>query len=214
MKSVVNEGTAERLRYTYGLKNDIAGKTGTTQSQSDGWFMGYTPNLVVGAWVGGITPAVRFRDIDLGQGANMALPICGIFLKKLYATPQYAAMKNAKFPEPAKWIIDSMECDHKSYTEEEIAEFRASEARDSVVELQPGQIFPDEKSEIIQNENHDLKDNQGKNDGKSGGKNDGRNSDGILPTVKPEVKTGVKQTPPKLLPPSKNSGVQNPQKNQ
>ena len=215
MKSVVNEGTAERLRYTYGLKNDIAGKTGTTQSQSDGWFMGYTPNLVVGAWVGGITPAVRFRDIDLGQGANMALPICGIFLKKLYDTPQYAAMKNAKFPEPAKWIIDSMECDHKTYSADEIAEFEAVKMHDTLSELQPGQIFPDEKSEINQSENHDLKENPGKNDGKSrGGNNDLRNSDGILPTVKPEVKTGVKQTPPKLLPPSKNSGVQNPQKNQ
>ena len=215
MKSVVNEGTAERLRYTYGLKNDIAGKTGTTQSQSDGWFMGYTPNLVVGAWVGGITPAVRFRDINLGQGANMALPICGIFLKKLYNTPQYAAMKNAKFPEPAKWIIDSMECDHKTYSADEIAEFEAVKMQDTLSELQPGQIFPDEKSEINQSENHDLKENPGKNDGKSrGGNNDLRNSDGILPTVKPEVKTGVKQAPPKLLLPSKNSGVQNPQKNQ
>ncbi len=120
MKSVVNDGTAGRIRYKYDLNNDIAGKTGTTQNHSDGWFMCYTPNLVCGAWVGGITPAVRFRDMSLGQGAYMALPVCAIFLQKLYKNPLYAALKNEKFPEPAKWVKDSMNCDPKIFSQDEI----------------------------------------------------------------------------------------------
>ena len=70
------------FRYQYGLYNDIAGKTGTTQSHADGWFVGFTPNLVAGAWVGGESPKTRFRSLSLGQGANTALPIWGLFMQK------------------------------------------------------------------------------------------------------------------------------------
>jgi penicillin-binding protein 1A len=121
MRSVVDDGTASRLKYKYGINTDIAGKTGTTQSHADGWFVGYTPNLVFGAWVGGESPAVHFRDLKLGQGANTALPICGLFLQKLYADPIYQALKQEKFAQPAAWVVDSMACDHKSYSEWEIA---------------------------------------------------------------------------------------------
>ena len=120
MQSVVNDGTAGRLRYKYEINNDIAGKTGTTQNHSDGWFMCYTPNLVCGAWVGGITPAVRFRDMSYGQGAYMALPVCALFLQKLYKDPSYTALKNEKFPEPSKWVKDSMNCELKIYSEDEL----------------------------------------------------------------------------------------------
>jgi penicillin-binding protein 1A len=82
LKGVVNEGTASRLRGTYGVSGEIAGKTGTTQSQTDGWFIGYTPGLVAGAWVGAENPAVHFSSIVYGQGASTALPIWAYFMKK------------------------------------------------------------------------------------------------------------------------------------
>ena len=75
LEAVVNGGTGSRLRHTYGFKNQIGGKTGTTQNHSDGWFMGVTPNLVTGVWTGCEDRAAHFRSIHLGQGANMALPV-------------------------------------------------------------------------------------------------------------------------------------------
>lgn len=85
MKGVVESGTSVRLRYKYGLTNPIAGKTGTTQNNSDGWFIGLTPELVTGVWVGGEDRSIHFRTITLGQGAHMALPIWAIYMKKVYA---------------------------------------------------------------------------------------------------------------------------------
>lgn len=85
MKGVVEGGTATRLRGKYGLTMPIAGKTGTTQNNSDGWFMGLTPELVTGVWVGAEDRAAHFRSTALGQGANTALPIWGIFMKKVYS---------------------------------------------------------------------------------------------------------------------------------
>jgi len=85
LKNVVEEGTGIRLRYKYELKNPIAGKTGTTQNQSDGWFMGVTPKLVSGAWVGGEDRSIHFNSITYGQGANMALPIWALYMKKVYS---------------------------------------------------------------------------------------------------------------------------------
>jgi membrane carboxypeptidase/penicillin-binding protein len=143
MRSVVDDGTASRLKYKYGINSDIAGKTGTTQSHADGWFVGYTPNLVFGAWVGGESPAVHFRDLKLGQGANTALPICGLFLQKLYADPIYQALKQEKFAQPAAWVVDSMACDHKSYSEWEIAtmdslrQLDSTNRADSILVTQP-----------------------------------------------------------------------------
>ena len=84
MKGVVESGTGARLRGTYGFTNPIAGKTGTTQSNSDGWFMGLTPDLVTGVWVGGDDRTIRFRNTSLGQGANMALPIWAYYMKAVY----------------------------------------------------------------------------------------------------------------------------------
>lgn len=78
-------GTGVRLRYKYGFKNEIGGKTGTTQNQSDGWFMGITPNLVTGVWTGCDDRSVHFRDIAYGQGANMALPIFAEYMQRVYA---------------------------------------------------------------------------------------------------------------------------------
>ena len=79
------DGTAHRIRFKYGLTNQIGGKTGTTQNHKDGWFMGITPDLVAGAWVGCADERVHFKGIGNGQGAAMALPIWAKFFKKIYA---------------------------------------------------------------------------------------------------------------------------------
>ncbi|TDB63360.1 penicillin-binding protein 1A [Arundinibacter roseus] len=80
MQAVVNEGSAASLRSGFGLTLDIAGKTGTTQNQTDGWFIGIVPGLVTGVWVGGESPLVRFRTLELGQGARTALPVWGEYM--------------------------------------------------------------------------------------------------------------------------------------
>ena len=98
LESVVDSGTARRLRYLYKVTGGLAGKTGTTQDQTDGWFLGYTPELAFGAWVGAEQPAVRWNSLTLGQGANTALPIAGRFLNLLYADPAYRAYRSQYFP--------------------------------------------------------------------------------------------------------------------
>jgi len=80
----VRRGTGVRLRYRYQFENEIAGKTGTTQNQSDGWFMGITPDLVTGVWTGCEDRSVHFRDIQNGQGANTALPVFAEYMKGIY----------------------------------------------------------------------------------------------------------------------------------
>lgn len=98
MKAVVEEGSARRLRTQYGLQMDIAGKTGTTQNHSDGWFLGIIPGLVTGVWVGGENPSIRFRTLELGQGANTALPIWADFIST-FANSQFGYNHlNSRFP--------------------------------------------------------------------------------------------------------------------
>jgi penicillin-binding protein 1A len=109
MKGVVESGTGSRLRGTYGLTNPIAGKTGTTQSNSDGWFMGLTPDLVTGVWVGGDDRTIRFRTTALGQGANMALPIWALYMKKIYSDTQLQLTKG-DFEKPEGLSEDYFNC--------------------------------------------------------------------------------------------------------
>jgi len=111
LQSVVDSGTGRRLRYHYNLQQDFAGKTGTTQNQSDGWFIGYTPDLVAGAWTGGQSRIIHFRDISLGQGANMALPIFGEFFSNLYADNNFEDLATAKFNEPTVENYFALDCD-------------------------------------------------------------------------------------------------------
>ncbi len=110
LQKVVDEGTGRRLRWKYGLDNQIAGKTGTTQSHADGWFMGFTPNIVAGAWVGADDPKVHFRDISLGQGANTALPIWGEFMQRVYKDPEYEAMALDTFADPEYVFYADLDC--------------------------------------------------------------------------------------------------------
>ena len=113
LKAAVDRGTARRLRFRYGFKDDIAGKTGTSQNQSDGWFLGFNPELVAGVWVGAESPGVRFRSLELGQGANMALPIYALFLKKLHNDPDYRYITKARFPKPSPEVIDALNCPNR-----------------------------------------------------------------------------------------------------
>ncbi len=110
MKSVVNQGTGSRLRRVYGLNNELAGKTGTTQSNTDGWFMGVSPRLVVGTWVGNDEPAIRWRSTRLGQGANTALPIFGKFMQKMNRTPEFGLITKAQFPALTSYEVKAMNC--------------------------------------------------------------------------------------------------------
>ncbi len=110
MKGVVESGTSIRLRYKYGFRNPVAGKTGTTQNQSDGWFMGIVPDLTTGIWVGAEDRSVHFRTITLGQGANMALPIWALYMKKVYADPSLGIGKG-DFKKPLKDISIEFDCE-------------------------------------------------------------------------------------------------------
>lgn len=97
LRSVVNKGTAGRLRWKYKVTNDMAGKTGTTQSFADGWFVGISPKLAAGAWVGADDPGIRFRSSSLGEGASTALPIYALFWQQVNKDTAYAAVTKAKF---------------------------------------------------------------------------------------------------------------------
>ncbi|OFX79931.1 MAG: hypothetical protein A2X12_04020 [Bacteroidetes bacterium GWE2_29_8] len=110
MKGVVEGGTSVRLRYKYKLTNPIAGKTGTTQNNSDGWFIGLTPEISGGAWVGCDDRSVHFRSITLGQGANTALPIWGLFMQKVYEDKSLNIEKDIDFQRPASKISVELDC--------------------------------------------------------------------------------------------------------
>ena len=116
MKGVVDHGTGLRLRFRHGLTAPIAGKTGTTQNNSDGWFMGITPDLVSGVWVGCEDRSAHFRSTDLGQGASMALPIWGIYMKKVYDDKSLKISQD-DFEKP-EGLDNSIELDCSKYNED------------------------------------------------------------------------------------------------
>ncbi len=110
MQGVVNMGTANRIRRLYVPEGELAGKTGTTNDQSDGWFIGYTPKLTAGVWVGAEDRQVHFAGMALGQGANTALPIWGIFMKKVIDDGTLGVTKYDTFEVPHGFNID-LNCD-------------------------------------------------------------------------------------------------------
>ncbi len=110
MQGVVESGTGIRLKYKYGFRNEIAGKTGTTQNNSDGWFMGIVPQLTTGVWVGCEDRSAHFRTITLGQGANMALPIWALFMQKVYDDPDLGITKDP-FPLPSRPLKVETDCE-------------------------------------------------------------------------------------------------------
>ena len=131
LEGVTQSGSGIRLRsrwgsypdnvatgYPYQFTNPIAGKTGTTQNQSDGWFMGIVPNLATGVWVGGEDRATHFAGITFGQGATMALPIWGLYYKKLYADPKLNVSMEA-FDKPENLSIE-IDCSKSNDTEQNL----------------------------------------------------------------------------------------------
>ena len=111
MKATINTGTAARIRSTYGLKNDIAGKTGTTQNNKDAWFVALTPNLIHISWVGLDNHEIGFKNTSLGQGASAALPLFALFYQKLNAEATFNQITKAKFPTPSTSVLDALDCD-------------------------------------------------------------------------------------------------------
>jgi penicillin-binding protein 1A len=110
LKRTINEGTGSRLRTQYGIEGDIAGKTGTTQSNADGWFIAVMPDLVVGAWVGADDPRVHFRSTALGQGASTALPIVGKMLRQVQRDAEVKHFLSNHFPPLSASMQRSLSC--------------------------------------------------------------------------------------------------------
>lgn len=111
LKRVVNEGTAAGLRSRFGVQNEVAGKTGTTQFNTDGWFMAITPKLIIGSWVGADDPRIRFRSTALGQGARTALPITGDFLRAANQDGSLSEITQARFSALPNSLERQIDCD-------------------------------------------------------------------------------------------------------
>ena len=103
LRAVIDEGTGGRIRRVYNIEAPVGGKTGTTQNNSDGWFMGFTPSLVTGCWVGGEERDIHFDRMSDGQGASMALPIWGLYMNKLYADKNLPYSQEETFDIPIGW---------------------------------------------------------------------------------------------------------------
>ena len=121
MRGVVDAGSGGRLRWSPdygGFKGQIAGKTGTTQNHSDGWFIGVTPQLVSGAWTGAELRSIHFEDLQSGQGARMALPIWGYYMRKVYADRSLPYRDQVDFERPANFSVN-INCDDPESIEQE-----------------------------------------------------------------------------------------------
>lgn len=110
MQGVVNEGTAGRIRWKYNIQGPVAGKTGTTNDQADGWFIGYVPNLTAGVWVGAEDRQVHFESLALGSGSNMSLPIWGMFMQKVMADSTLNITPEDTFLSPPGLVLN-LNCD-------------------------------------------------------------------------------------------------------
>jgi penicillin-binding protein 1A len=140
LKRSVNEGTAAGLRSRFALTNDIAGKTGTTQSNTDGWFVAMTPELVIGAWVGADDPRVRFNSTSMGQGAATALPIIGQFFTQVNKDDELIYITDATFESLPEGLESKLACD--LYKEDETFFERLFGKKE---EVEPSKTFGEKK---------------------------------------------------------------------
>lgn len=124
LKGTVQGGTGQRLRWKYKLMNPIGGKTGTTQNNSDGWFIGITPQLVTGVWTGAEDRAIHFTSTDNGEGANSALPIFGLYMQDVYADKSLNYSKG-DFEPPKGGVDVVMDCD--AYQQQQTGETELDE---------------------------------------------------------------------------------------
>ena len=114
----VRTGTGRRIRFRYKIEGEICGKTGTTQNNSDGWFMGYTPELINGVWVGCEDRSAHFRSTVLGQGANMALPIWGLYMQKIYSDSTLKYSPKTTFKVPDQELTLELDCEKKKTSDD------------------------------------------------------------------------------------------------
>jgi penicillin-binding protein 1A len=110
LKGVIEDGTGSRLTYKYGIRNPVAGKTGTTQDNSDGWFIGVTPQLVTGVWTGCEDRDIHFRSTTLGEGANTALPIFALYMKRVYNNSELGIKRDIDFEPPKSPLTITIDC--------------------------------------------------------------------------------------------------------
>jgi penicillin-binding protein 1A len=108
LKTVINDGTGNTIRSVWGIDSEFAGKTGTTQDQVDGWFIGMTPTLVAGAWVGGEDPSIHFRTLGTGAGGHTALPIVGKFFSQILRQSKFQNMRYSYFNSPSEESLAMM----------------------------------------------------------------------------------------------------------
>jgi penicillin-binding protein 1A len=136
MQTVVNEGTAARMRYQYNVYNDMGGKTGTTQSNADGWFLAITPSLVMGSWVGADDPRIRFRLTSLGQGSSTALPVVAFFMQEVNRDKDFEEISKARFTALPAELRKKLDCDLYELDEELVEDIeRMVFQRDSILRV-------------------------------------------------------------------------------
>lgn len=125
LQAVVNGGTGSRLRFRYNLKAEMGGKTGTTNNNSDAWFMGVTPRLVSGCWVGGDDRDIHFNSMSMGQGATMALPIFAYYMQKIYDDETLDYNQDEKFDLPKNFdpckSLEEIESEKEAEEQNEVA---------------------------------------------------------------------------------------------
>jgi penicillin-binding protein 1A len=119
LKGVIDDGTGSRMHFTYHLYNPIGGKTGTTTNNSDGWFIGITPQLVTGVWTGFENRAIHFRSTAFGEGANTALPIWALYMQKVYDNPALGIKKNVDFDPPKNGVSIQLDCSQYSQQQQQ-----------------------------------------------------------------------------------------------
>ena len=134
LKDVVNEGTGVRMRYKYGVTAPMGGKTGTTNNNSDGWFMAFTPELAAGVWVGGEDRSIHFDRMSVGQGASMALPIYGLFMQKVYADPTLGYSQDIDFEVPEEYQDVCSEGDFEEVSKETTIREETTKVDEDVME--------------------------------------------------------------------------------
>lgn len=135
LQDVVNTGTGVRIRYKYGITAPMGGKTGTTNNNSDGWFMAFTPELAAGVWVGGEDRSIHFDRMAVGQGASMALPIYGLFMQKVYADTELGYSQDIDFEIPEEFSDLCREKDREVVsTQTPFSEIEQNASEDDVME--------------------------------------------------------------------------------
>ena len=132
LKRVVFQGIAAPIRYDFQLFDDIGGKTGTSQNQADGWFVGFTSNLVTGAWVGAENPAIHFKTMELGQASHTALPINGEFLRMLNKDDSFQYYLKEDFKKPSKDVLKLFNCNSRKNVPRPVKDTIADVAIDSL----------------------------------------------------------------------------------